>query len=546
TGESLDKKTPLLRSMEALNTQALRILRVFGNTSAKRVNVTVGAEQEYFLVDKSVFLRRADLLNCGRTLFGAPPPKGQEMDDHYFGRLKPRVSDFMKELDEELWKLGILCKTKHNEVAPAQHELAPIFTTTNLATDQNQVTMELLKTVADRHGMSCLLHEKPFAGINGSGKHNNWSMSTDTGLNLLEPGETPYDNAQFLLFLCAVIKAVDLYQDMLRISVASAGNDHRLGGNEAPPAIVSMFIGDELVEVLKALEQDTTYKEAKKGQMHLGAVVLPHFRRDSTDRNRTSPFAFTGNKFEFRMVGSSFSIAGPNIVLNTAVADQLESFADLLEKSTDFEQDLNELVRKTIIEHNKVIFNGNNYAEEWTVEAEKRGLYNLRTTADALATFLDEKNISLFTRHKVFSKEEMHARYEISLETYNKTLRIEALTLADMVKKEILAFSMAFQKDLLSLQASKNEAGISVKLEKALLCNLSDATANMYELTETLEGQLKVTTEFTSEQKIADFYRDTILPTMNRVREQIDLLETIVPDQFWEMPTYAEMLHSVN
>jgi len=418
SGEALDKKTPLLRSMEALDKQSLRILRLFGNTDAKRVMSNVGPEQEYFLIDKEVFLKRPDLIHCGRTLFGARPPKGQELDDHYFGNLKPRVSAYMKELDEELWKLGIYAKTKHNEVAPAQHELAPVFTTTNIATDHNQLTMEMMKTVANRHGLVCLLHEKPFAGVNGSGKHNNWSISTDTGINLLEPGETPSENAQFLLFLAAVIQSVDDYQDLLRISVASAGNDHRLGANEAPPAIVSIFLGDELTGILEALESGTEYHSKEKCQMEIGVTALPHFPKDTTDRNRTSPFAFTGNKFEFRMLGSAVSIAGANIMLNTIVAEALCQYADSLEKSESFNDDLQQLIISAMKQHGRIIFNGNNYSEEWVVEAERRGLLNLKTTVEARPKFIEPKNIELFTKHRVYTQGEVYSRYEIQMESY--------------------------------------------------------------------------------------------------------------------------------
>ena len=447
-GEALDKKTPLLRSMELLNRQALRILRLFGDTQAVRVNTTVGPEQEYFLVDRALYEKRRDLIYCGRTLFGAKPPKGQELDDHYFGSLKDRVSAFMHDLDEELWKLGIFAKTEHNEVAPAQHELAPIFTTTNIATDHNQLTMELMRKVAGRHGLVCLLHEKPFAGVNGSGKHNNWSISTDSGVNLLEPGDSPRENAQFLLFLAAVIKGVDEYQDLLRISVASAGNDHRLGANEAPPAIVSMFVGDDLLEVLRAIETGSDYDRRDKIEMRIGVHTLPRFTRDTTDRNRTSPFAFTGNKFEFRMVGSSQSIADCNTMLNTIVAEELSGFADQLEGAADFETALNDLIRDTIIAHKRIIFNGNNYSEEWVAEAQKRGLLNLRSTVDALGYLIKEKNITLFTKNKIFTESELHSRYEILLEKYCKTLNIESLTMLEMIKKEILPSCLKYQKAL--------------------------------------------------------------------------------------------------
>ena len=459
SGEALDKKTPLLRSMEAVSKQALRILRLFGNTAAKRVITTVGPEQEYFLIDQELYWKRPDLVYTGRTLFGARPPKGQEMEDHYFGSIKPRVAAFMRELEEELWKLGVLAKTKHNEVAPAQHELAPVFTTTNIATDHNQLTMELMKSIASRHGLACLLHEKPFAGVNGSGKHNNWSLSTDTGVNLLEPGETPYENAQFLLFLTAVIQAVDEYQDLLRVSVASAGNDHRLGANEAPPAIVSMFLGDELTEILEAIETGAAYHDRERHQMEIGATVLPHFPKDSTDRNRTSPFAFTGNKFEFRMLGSAFSIAGPNIVLNTVVAESLRGFADVLENAEDFQSELASLIRKTIGQHKRIIFNGNNYSEDWVHEAERRGLSNLKNTVEALPAFVSDKSVELFARHHVFTPSEIRSRYEILLENYGKMLHIEALTMVDMVKKGIMPACVAYQNDLSQLLCSKKNCG---------------------------------------------------------------------------------------
>ena len=452
SGEALDKKTPLLRSVQTLNTQALRVLKLFGNTTAQRVIATVGPEQEYFLIDKEMYLKRPDLIYCGRTLFGARPPKGQELEDHYFGAIKPKVSAFMKDLDEELWKLGILVKTEHNEVAPAQHELAPIFTSVNIATDHNQLTMEVMKSIANKHGLACILHEKPFAGVNGSGKHNNWSISTDTGANLLEPGETPFENAQFLLFLLAVVKAVDDYQDLIRLSVVGAGNDHRLGANEAPPAIVSVFLGDELTEILSALEAGTDYHTKEKHQMEIGVTALPHFPKDTTDRNRTSPFAFTGNKFEFRMLGSSLSISGPNFTLNTIVAETLRIFADQLEQSDNFTKDLGILVKKTIKDHKRIVFNGNNYSDDWVEEAEKRGLSNLKTTVDALPTFISPKNVALFTTHGVLSEIEIRSRYEILLESYCKTLHIEALTMIDMVKKDIIPASISYQNDLAVLR----------------------------------------------------------------------------------------------
>lgn len=545
SGECLDKKTPLLRSMETLNTQAMRILKLFGNEDVQRVTTTVGPEQEYFLIDKEMFRRRPDLMFCGRTLFGAKPTKGQELDDHYFGQLKPRVSAYMKELDEELWKLGIYAKTKHNEVAPAQHELAPIFTTTNVATDQNQLTMELMKTVADRHGMACLIHEKPFDGVNGSGKHNNWSLSTDTGMNLLEPGKTPYDNAQFVLFLVAVVKAVDEYQDLLRMTVGSAGNDHRLGANEAPPAIISMFVGDELGAILEALEKKATYKEAEKKDMELGTVVLPHFPRDTTDRNRTSPFAFTGNKFEFRMLGSKSSIAGCNVVLNTGVAEQLRQFADELEKAPDFEKAMNELVQRTLQNHSRIIFNGNNYSDEWVEEAKRRGLSNLVSCVDAFPAYIEEKAYALFESHNVFTREEVHSRYEIHLENYCKVIHIEASTFIDMMKKDILACSMAYQESLLLLLADKKAAGINHELETRVAGEMSELTAKLYEKNEDLEKTLEAASKITDSLELTQYYRNMVLEEMTELRKLIDKLESLTPKKFWTLPTYAEMLYSV-
>ncbi len=550
SGEALDKKTPLLRSMEAIDKQAMRILKLFGNTTAKRVITNVGPEQEYFLIDKEIYLKRPDLVNCGRTLFGARPPKGQELDDHYFGTLKPRVSAFMKELDEELWKLGILAKTKHNEVAPGQHELAPIFTTTNIATDQNQLTMELMKSIANKHGLACLLHEKPFAGVNGSGKHNNWSIGTDTGINLLEPGDTPFENAQFLLFLTAVIKAVDDYQDLLRVSVASAGNDHRLGANEAPPAIVSMFLGDELTEILKAIETDSAYEGKEKHQMEIGATVLPHFPKDTTDRNRTSPFAFTGNKFEFRMLGSAFSIAGPNIVLNSIVAEVLSGFADTLEKSRDFKNDLALLVRSTIKEHKRIIFNGNNYSDEWVVEAEKRGLLNLKTTVEALPTFVLPKNVEMFKKQHVFTETEVHSRYEILLESYQKTVHIEALTMIDLVKKEILPSSISYQTELVSLLGAKKALSIEAEQgalpEETLVRKLSALTTSLYKKLEELEATVLNVKTIPDSLELTKYYRNSVFMAMTELRLTIDELETMMAKKHWSLPTYAEILYSVN
>ena len=546
SGEALDKKTPLLRSMEAINKQALRILRLFGNTAAQHVITTVGTEQEYFLIDKAIFLKRLDLVLTGRTLFGARPPKGQELEDHYFGSLKPRVSAFMRELDEELWKLGVSAKTKHNETAPAQHELTLIYTTTNIATDHNQLTMELMKSIANKHGLACLLHEKPFAGVNGSGKHNNWSISTDAGINLFEPGETPHENAQFLLFLVAVIKAVDEYQDLLRISAASAGNDHRLGGNEAPPAIVSMFLGDELTEILEALESGTYYKGKKKLPMQIGVTVLPPFPKDSTDRNRTSPFAFTGNKFEFRMVGSTFSTAGPNIILNTAVAESLRQFADVLEKSKDFTADLAKIVREIFCKHKRIIFNGNNYSEEWKEEATRRGLSNLTTTASALPELISKKSIELFAEHQVFSKTELQSRYEIFMEAYCKTLHIEALTMVDMVKGSIFPACIDYQNDLAKLLERKIAYNLfDCSLEEHLLCRISTLSGNLLAKLTALENALL---ESKKERKIlaqAHFYRDNICSAMSDLRLIVDELETQIARKYWSLPNYAELLYSV-
>ena len=547
SGEALDKKTPLLRSMETIDKQSLRILRLFGNTDVHRVSTTVGPEQEYFLIDKEVYLKRPDLIYTGRTLFGAQPPKGQELEDHYFGSITPRVSAFMRELDVELWKLGVFAKTKHNEVAPAQHEMAPVFTTSNIATDHNQLTMELMKSIANKHGLVCLLNEKPFAGVNGSGKHNNWSISTDTGLNLLEPGETPADNAQFLLFLVAVVKAVDDYQDLLRVSVSGAGNDHRLGANEAPPAIVSVFLGDELSDILYSIENKEVYRGEEKVQVEIGVTALPHIPKDMTDRNRTSPFAFTGNKFEFRMLGSSLSIAGPNFVLNTIVSEALCGFADILEKSDNFTHDLGLLVQKTIKEHKKIIFNGNNYSDVWVEEAKKRGLANLKTTIEALPEFISPKNIALFTKHNVLTKTEIHSRYEILLENYCKTIHIEALTMIDMVKKDIIPASISYQSDLALLQERKKTCGgVSNVLEAHLLSKLSDLSASLLKKLEVLENSInkdKTTGDILDEAK---FYRYTIFDQMSDLRLVVDELETLIGRKYWPLPTYAEILYSVN
>ena len=547
-GEALDKKTPLLRSMEALNKQALRILRLFGNTDVKCVRTSVGPEQEYFLVDKAMYEKRKDLMFTGRTLFGAKPPKGQELDDHYFGVIPPRVAAYMADLNEELWKLGILAKTEHNEVAPAQHELAPIYTTTNIATDHNQLTMEIMQKVASRHGLVCLLHEKPFAGVNGSGKHNNWSMATDTGVNLLTPGDTPYENAQFLLFLCAVIKAVDDYQDLLRLSVATAGNDHRLGANEAPPAVVSMFLGDELTAVLDAIENDAPYSGGEKTVMKLGVHVLPRFTRDNTDRNRTSPFAFTGNKFEFRMLGSSNSIACANIMLNAAVAESLKVYADRLEKADDFETALHDMIKKTIKDHKRIIFNGNGYDESWIAEAtEKRGLLNLRTTPDALPCILEKKNVDMLTSHKVFTEAEIHSRYEITLENYCKTVNIEALTMLDMVHKEILPAVASYTRTLADTLTAKKAAvaGLACKHETATIERLSQLTDEIAAAAERLNGAVMKLKTVTDVTKASEMIRDTVLQKMAELRVVCDEAETLTAESFWPYPTYDALLFGV-
>ena len=545
-GHVLDKKTPLLRSMEAIDKQALRILRLFGNKSVGSVTTTVGPEQEYFLIDKEMYLKRPDLVYTGRTLFGARPPKGQELEDHYFGAIKPRVSAFMKDLDQELWKLGVYAKTEHNEVAPAQHEIAPIYTTTNIATDHNQITMELLKSVAGRHGMHCLLHEKPFAGVNGSGKHNNWSITTDKGVNLLEPGDTPHANAQFLLFLAAIIKAVDEYQDLLRVSVANAGNDLRLGVNEAPPAIVSMFIGDELTEIFEAIEAGKNYHNKEKIQMEIGVTVLLRFSKDTTDRNRTSPFAFTGNKFEFRMLGSTFSIAGPNIVLNTVIAEVLSGMADELEAADDFKTALKELVKKTYSEHKRIVFNGNNYSKEWVKEAKERGLSNLKTTVDALPEFISDKSVALFTKHHVFTKEELHARYEIQMESYCKTLHIEALTMIDMVMSDICPACISYENELAQLVLAKQSIELfDTSLERILLGSISNLTGSLVSLLDHLEDVLGKAEKKQDLLAKAVFYRNKVLPAMDALRLVVDELETYVARKHWPLPSYAEMLYSV-
>ena len=552
SGEALDKKTPLLRSMDTLNKEAVKILRLLGNTEVKHIDTTVGPEQEYFLVDKDLYNKRKDLIFCGRTLIGAPAPKGQEMEDHYFGTLKPRVSAYMHDLDEELWKLGIPAKTKHNEVAPAQHELAPVFDTTNVAVDHNQLTMEIMKKVAAKHNMVCLLHEKPFEGINGSGKHNNWSMSTDTGVNLLDPGKTPAENTQFLVFLVAVIKAVDDYADLLRISVASAGNDHRLGANEAPPAVVSIFLGDELTEVLKAIENDEFFVGHGAVQMDIGAKVLPHFVKDNTDRNRTSPFAFTGNKFEFRMLGSSSSVANPNIILNTAVAEVLSQFYEELKDvpADGMESAVHELLKKTIKEHKRIIFNGNGYTDEWIEEAEKRGLYNLVSTPDALPHFTDEKNEKLLTSHHIFTHAELHSRYEIKLENYVKTLHIEAGTMVEIIQKDLLPAVTTYIEKLAQTAALKKSVvpDISVSAEAALLTRLTELSETMVKDLERLKEDTAMA-EYEVDKdllKSAKLYQSVVLTDMEKVRVSADAAEALIPDSILPYPTYGKLLFSIS
>ena len=552
SGEALDKKTPLLRSMDTLNKEAVKILRLLGNTEVKHIDTTVGPEQEYFLVDKDLYNKRKDLIFCGRTLIGAPAPKGQEMEDHYFGTLKPRVSAYMHDLDEELWKLGIPAKTKHNEVAPAQHELAPVFDTTNVAVDHNQLTMEIMKKVAAKHNMVCLLHEKPFEGINGSGKHNNWSMSTDTGVNLLDPGKTPAENTQFLVFLVAVIKAVDDYADLLRISVASAGNDHRLGANEAPPAVVSIFLGDELTEVLKAIENDEFFVGHGAVQMDIGAKVLPHFVKDNTDRNRTSPFAFTGNKFEFRMLGSSSSVANPNIILNTAVAEVLSQFYEELKDvpADGMESAVHELLKKTIKEHKRIIFNGNGYTGEWIEEAEKRGLYNLVSTPDALPHFTDEKNEKLLTSHHIFTHAELHSRYEIKLENYVKTLHIEAGTMVEIIQKDLLPAVTTYMEKLAQTAALKKSVvpDISVSAEAALLTRLTELSETMVKDLERLKEDTAMA-EYEVDKdllKSAKLYQSVVLTDMEKVRVSADAAEALIPDSILPYPTYGKLLFSIS
>ena len=548
SGEALDKKTPLLRSMQALNKQALRVLKLFGNEDVKCVRPCVGPEQEYFLIDKAMYEKRKDLVFCGRTLFGAKPPKGQELDDHYFGAIKPRVEAYMEDLNTELWKLGILAKTEHNEVAPSQHELAPIFSVANIATDHNQLTMEIMQKVASRHGLVCLLAEKPFAGVNGSGKHNNWSLATDTGVNLFKPGETPYENAQFLLFLCAAVQAVDNYQDLLRLSVATAGNDHRLGANEAPPAVISIFLGDELTAVLDAIETDTPYSGTEKTVLKLGVHVLPKFTRDTTDRNRTSPFAFTGNKFEFRMVGSSDSIACANIMLNAAMAETLKEFSDRLEGVSDFESALHDLIKETIKAHKRIIFNGNGYDDAWIKEAtEKRGLLNLRTTPDALATVLEKKNVEMLTSLKIFSEAEIRSRYEICLENYCKTVNIEGLTMVDMARKEILPAVEAYLGNLSGTVAAKTAAvpGLACKYEKDLISKLSKLADEISDAASSLDTTLIRLKAIPDVTDAAYVIRDVVLQKMAELRVVCDETESITADKYWPFPTYGDLLFGV-
>ena len=546
-GQVLDKKTPLLKSMEAINKSAVRLLHLLGETDVKRISTTVGPEQEYFLIDKELYNKRIDLKFTGRTLFGAKPPKGQELDDHYFGAIKPRVVEYMKDLDEELWKLGVLAKTKHNEVAPAQHELAPIFTTTNVATDHNQLTMDVMKKVACKHGLMCLLHEKPFAGVNGSGKHNNWSISTDTGKNILNPGKDPIHNKVFLTFLIAIIKAVHENQDLLRISVADAGNDHRLGGNEAPPAILSMFIGTDLEKVLKCVEEDLPYNEETLKSLEIDVNVLPSFKKDTTDRNRTSPFAFTGNKFEFRMLGSTANIACPNTILNTIVAESLDYISDYIEGKDDLDKALNEVLKKILKEHKAIIFNGNNYAPEWVEEAESRGLLNLKSSAEALPHYTDEKNIKLFEKHGVYTKLELESRKEILLEKYCQTINIEALTMLEMVKKDIIPAICNYSKDLTQgALAKKNlSSDIDVSLETSLISKISSLSACLSKKTAELDKVLLDAKDIEDSEELAKFYHDTVLSQMNEVRAIADELETIVGKGYWPFPTYTDLLFSV-
>ena len=548
SGEVLDKKTPLLRSMEDLNVQALRILRILGDDRTNRVIPTVGAEQEYFLIDRKLYEQRKDLIFCGRTLFGVKAPKGQELEDHYFGAIKPRVSAFMKELDEELWKLGILAKTKHNEAAPAQHELAPIFATTNIATDHNQLTMETMKNVAARHGLVCLLHEKPFYGVNGSGKHNNWSLSTDGGKNLLDPGKSPNENMQFLLFLAAMVQGVDEYQDLLRISVASAGNDHRLGAHAAPPAIISIFLGDELTGILEAIENDRAYDSMECQKLETGVHVLPDLNKDTTDRNRTSPFAFTGNKFEFRSLGSAISIACPNIMLNTIMAEELRRFADQLEQTADLKTDVLQLVKKVMQKHKRIIFNGDGYSEEWVQEAKRRGLLNLRTTVDALPRYLDQKNVELFANHKIYTEAEMEARYETILEEYAKTLNIEALTMIEMVRQDILPSVSAYIAKLSNAILSKRSVSqdIPCATELSLVKKLSFLADSAYEKLEALEAVLAdPKTVSVNVLTVSTYYRDAVIPAMDALRADVDQMEWHTASSYWPYPGYEDLMFQI-
>ncbi|NCC86620.1 MAG: glutamine synthetase type III [Clostridia bacterium] len=547
-GQILDKKTPLLRSIEAIDKHAMRIIKLFGNpTNAKHVLATVGAEQEYFLIDKELFNEREDLIICGRTLFGSKPPKGQEMEDHYFGIIKPRVASFMRDLDIELWKLGVLSKTKHNEVAPSQHELAPIYSPINIATDQNQLTMETMKKVATKHGLACLLHEKPFAGVNGSGKHNNWSISTDTGINLFEPSDSPMENSQFLLFLAAVVKGVDEYQDLLRVAVTGAGNDHRLGANEAPPAIVSMFLGEELDSIIKSIQNDEVYVQKDKQVMKSGVSTTPRFAKDTTDRNRTSPFAFTGNKFEFRMLGSTASIACPNTILNAILADQLSQFADILENSDDFDSELHKLIKTTFIKHSRIIFNGNNYSDEWVVEAERRGLLNLRTTPEALPYYINKKNVELFERHHIYTEEELSSRYEILMDNYCKIIHIEALTMLEMVKKCIFPSICAYMNELGSTAANKKAvvSDLACELEINLIKKMSALSDSLYKKCSTLESNILDVDEDSDIKTKALYYKDVVFVAMQEMRAVADELETITAQAYWPFPSYTQLLYGV-
>ena len=547
SGEALDKKTPLLRSCDAVSRQALRILRLFGDTETQKVIAQVGPEQEYFLIDKELFLEREDLRLCGRTLFGSKPPKGQELEDHYFGTIRPRVAEYMQDLDEELWKLGVLSKTRHNEVAPAQHEMAPVYSDANTANDQNQISMEIMQKVADRHGLVCLLHEKPFAGVNGSGKHNNWSIQTNTGVNLLAPGDTPHENAQFLLFLCAVIQAVDYYQDLLRLSVASAGNDHRLGANEAPPAVVSMFLGDELNAILDSIENDTCYNGTESAPLKLGVHVLPKLPRDTTDRNRTSPFAFTGNKFEFRMLGSSASIATANIMLNTTVAESLRIYADELEGAADFPTALHDLIRRVIREHKRIIFNGNGYDDAWIAEAERRGLLNLRTTPDCLPYLIAPKNLELFARHRIYTAEEARSRYEILLDNYCKILNIEAMTMIDMVRREILPAVSLYSGKVADAALKKKSLGIDActGYEEKLVGKLSSLTSAIDSRCDALETALYEIKAYDDLYRLACGYRDRVFIAMQELRAAVDEAESVTDARAWPFPTYGDLLFGV-